>query len=126
MGSQTNTDEIRAWGVAAARAADAKLGADTTIIDVGDVLAICDLFIITSGGNSRQVRAIAEAVQEGVAAAGGPTAPRVEGLDGLEWVLIDYGSLVVHVFAAAARSHYQLEKLWSDRPVVEWKPLEPT
>lgn len=112
--------EIRRWAIAAARAADDKLGADTTVVDVGDVLAICDLFVITSGGNPRQVRAIAEAVEEGVATAGGPTTPRVEGLDALEWVLIDYGALVVHVFDAEARDHYKLEKLWGDRPVLDW------
>jgi ribosome-associated protein len=106
---------------AAARAADAKLGRDTVIIDVGDVLAITDLFVITSGNNDRQVRAIVEEVERQVVDAFGVKPQRIEGLDTLTWVLMDYGSFVVHVFMEETRQFYELERLWRDMPVVEWR-----
>ena len=112
--------------VAAARAADDKLGIDTVIIDVGDVLAIVDHFVITTGANPRQVRAIVEAVQEGVQIEHDLRPLRVEGLEDYEWVLLDYGPFVVHVFGRSARDLYALERLWGDRPVIDWATVDRT
>ena len=106
----------------AAQAADAKLGRDTVVIDVGDVLAITDLFVITSGNNDRQVRAIVEDIERQVGEMWGLKPRRIEGLDTLTWVLLDYGSFVVHVFDEETRQFYELERLWRDMPVVEWRP----
>jgi ribosome-associated protein len=105
--------------MAAARAADAKGGTDTLVLDVGDVLAITGAFVITSAPNTRLVRTIAEAVEEQVLAEGGPKVVRTEGLDDLRWVLLDYGDFVVHVFLQEARDYYELERLWSDVPRTE-------
>lgn len=116
----TETDERLRWPIVAARAADERLGTNTMVIDVGDVLAITEFFVITSGNNSRQVRAIAEAVEEGVTEDGGPKPTRIEGLDSFDWVLIDYGDFVVHVLSTDARDYYELERLWRDQPQVEW------
>ena len=77
--------------------------------------------VITAGANNRQVRAIAENVEEQIAAAGGPKPLRVEGLGSLEWVLLDYGDFVVHVFLEETRLYYELERLWGDRPQVAWR-----
>ena len=104
----------------AARAADDKLGLDTVVIDVGDVLAITDHFVITSGSNTRQVRAIVEAVKEAMARRADCTALRTEGTDSYEWVLIDFGEFIVHVFLDEIREYYELERLWGDRPRVDW------
>jgi ribosome-associated protein len=114
-------DGTRDWAVLAARAADDKLGVDTVVLDVGDVLAVTDLFVITNGSNARQVKAIVDEVERKIAEAGGPRPLRVEGLDTLEWVLLDYGPFVVHVFDAEQRSFYRLERLWGDRPRLDWK-----
>ena len=111
-------DEVD-WALVAARAADDKKGTDTVVLQVGDILAITDAFVITSASNTRQVRTIAEAVEEQVSIAGGPKPLRIEGLDDLRWVLLDYGSFVVHVFLQEARDYYELERLWSDVPRVE-------
>jgi ribosome-associated protein len=92
------------------------------VLQVGEVLALCGWFVITSGANDRQVKAIAEEVEWRVHAAGGPKPLRVEGLDDLRWVLIDFGDLVVHVFSAEARDFYELERLWSDVPHLDWAP----
>lgn len=104
----------------AARAADAKQGARTLVLDVGAVLSITGWFVITSGANGRQVKTIAEEVEEQVAAAGGLRPLRTEGLEGRRWVLMDYGDFVVHVFLDEERDYYELERLWSDVPRVDW------
>ncbi len=111
----------RRWAMAAAAAADERKGVDTVVIDVGDVLVVTDLFVITHGNNARQVRAIAEGVEEGLKAAGGPAPLRMEGADDRQWVLLDYGPFVVHVFDAERRDLYQLERLWGDCPLLDWR-----
>lgn len=108
----------------AARAAAAKTDEDTVVLDVGNVLAIVGYFVITGGRNGRQVKALAMEVEEKVAQAGGPRPRRVEGLDGLEWVLLDYGDFVVHVFHHETRKYYELERLWSDVPRIDWRTDE--
>jgi len=114
-------DDAR-WAIEAARAADAKGGADVVVLEVGPVMALCGWFVIASGSNSRLVRTIAEAVEEQVVAAGGPKPLRVEGLDDVRWVLLDYGDVVVHIFLDEARRYYDLERLWSDAARLEWRP----
>ena len=109
------------WAMAAAAAADERKGADTVIVDVGDVLVVTDLFVITHGNNARQVRAITEGVEESLRTAGGPSPLRVEGADDRQWVLLDYGPFVVHVFDAERRGLYQLERLWGDCPLLDWR-----
>ena len=113
--------EIRRWAFAAAAAADDRTGVDTVVIDVGDVLAVTDLFVITHGNNARQVRAITDGITESLKSAGGPSPLRIEGSDDRQWVLIDYGAFVVHVFDAPRRTLYQLERLWGDCPVLAWR-----
>jgi len=113
------------WALAAARAADAKTDAETVVLDVGSVLSIVEFFVITSGRNSRQVRTIAEDVEAKVAEAGGPRPRRVEGLDAMSWVLLDYGDFVVHVFLDETRAYYELERLWADVPRVDWRTADP-
>ncbi|HEV3227019.1 MAG TPA: ribosome silencing factor [Acidimicrobiales bacterium] len=109
------------WVVLAARAASSKKALDPVVLDVGDVLAITDAFVIVSGTNPRQVRTIAEEIEQQIAEAGGPKPLRVEGLDDLHWVLVDYGEFVVHVFLQETRDYYELERLWSDVPRIEWE-----
>lgn len=113
-------DQLVEWVTTAARAAAGKTEADTLVLDVGDVLAITSYFVITGGHNVRQVKAVAEEVEEQVAAAGGPKPLRIEGLDSMRWVLLDFGDFVVHVLLDEARDYYSLERLWSDVPVLDW------
>ena len=119
---QRDLEQIRDWCVAAARAADGKKAEDTVVLEVGGVLAITDAFVITSAGNPRLVRTVAEEVEEKVKEAGGPAPLRIEGLDDARWVLMDYGDFVVHVFLDEVREFYDLERLWRDAPVVGWEP----
>jgi ribosome-associated protein len=117
----TTADQVREWARIAARAASAKGGDDTVIIEVGAVLAITDAFVITSGRNNRQVKTIAEEVEARLKADGGIAPLRVEGLGDASWILLDYGDLVVHVFLDETRRYYDLERLWSDAPRVAWE-----
>jgi ribosome-associated protein len=100
----------------AGRAAASKSGVDTVLLGVGQVLSIVDWFVITSAANARQVRTIAEEVEEQLKGAGGQGPLRVEGLDDARWVLLDFGDIVVHVFLDEVRTYYELERLWGDVP----------
>ena len=104
----------------AAQAADAKGARDVVILEVGDVLVVADEFVIASAPNDRQVRAIVDDVERVVAEAGHGRPLRVEGLDQRQWVLIDYGDVVVHVFRDETRDYYELERLWGDVPRIGW------
>ena len=117
----TTSDQVRRWARAAARAASAKGGDETVIIEVAEVLAITDAFVITSGRNTRQVKTIAEEVEARLKADGGISPLRVEGLGDSQWVLLDYGDLVVHVFLDETRAYYDLERLWADAPRLAWE-----
>ena len=112
-------DDAR-WPVVAARAAAARSDADTVVLDVADLLVVTGYFVVTSAGNRRLVKAIADEVERAVAEAGGPKPLRTEGLDDLRWVLLDYGDFVVHVFDDETRAVYDLERLWRDAPRVDF------
>ena len=103
----------------AARAASSKTLEACSVLDVSELLVITDYFVITSGRNDRQVRAIVDEVTARVREAGGGSVRQVEGLDDANWVLLDYGDFVVHVFSTEAREFYGLERLWADAPRVE-------
>jgi ribosome-associated protein len=120
MTSLTDLDLVHHWCDVVAQAAASKKGEDIVILDVGPVLAITDCFVITSAPNERLVRAIAEEIERALKEAGGPSPRRSEGLREGEWVLLDYGDFVVHVFLEETRRFYDLERLWRDAPRVAW------
>ena len=120
---RVDRDVVADWASIAALAADDKQALDTVVLEVGAVLAITDFFVITSATNSRQVRTIAEYVEERLKEEGGPLPLRVEGRSDLTWVLLDYGDLVVHVFLDEIRRFYDIERLYRDVRRVEWEPL---
>ena len=111
-------DEIRQWALTAAAAAAGKKADDTIVLDVSGVLAITEYFVITSAGNDRLVKAIVDEVERRVDETGGPKPMRIEGLADAQWVLMDYGDFVVHVFLEEIRRYYDLERLWSDVPQI--------
>ena len=118
------TEDIKRWSRQAALGADEKLGKDTVLLDVGDLVGITDIFVITSGSNYRQVRAIVEEIEEQMLLLDGPKAETIEGQEyqeGSIWVLLDYGGFIVHVFDEETRAIYDLERLWNDCPRIEWQ-----
>jgi ribosome-associated protein len=95
----------------AARAAASKKALDVVVLDLRRATAFMDYFVIVSGQNQRQLVAIAEAVQEALRAE--HVRPEsVEGYPRQEWILLDYGSFVVHIFTPRTRTFYDLERLW--------------
>ena len=114
----------------AAEAALDKKGDRVAVLEVGDVLAIIECFVLVSAANVRQVRTIVEEVEERVAAADGGKPRSIEGLADASWVLMDYGDVVVHVFLAETREFYDLDRLWGDVPRTDLpavpEPAQPT
>jgi ribosome-associated protein len=99
--------------VAALRAADDKKAFDLVLLDVSEVASFTEYFLIATGTNPKQVQAISDEVVERLKKDGRRPA-RVEGYRGAEWVLLDYGDFVFHVFEEKARRFYDLERLWRD------------
>ena len=105
----------------AARAADAKLGENTLILDVRDLLSVVDAFVITEGRNQRQVDTLVDEIEAATKATYGRGPITIEGRNDGTWVLMDYGDVLVHVFLDETRSFYDLEHLWSSAPLVAWE-----
>ena len=95
----------------AVRAAEDKKAEDLVVLDLRQAAGFTDFFIVCSGTNPRQIRAIADSVVDELAASGVRPA-HVEGYDRSEWILLDYFDFVVHVFALETRLFYGLERLW--------------
>ena len=102
----------------AVRAALDKKAADVVVLDLRRTPAFTDFFVLCSGQNQRQVKAIADAVEDALKAAKIRPA-HVEGYDRAEWVLMDFFSFIVHVFAPQTREFYSLERLWGDAERIE-------
>ncbi|CAN5524266.1 hypothetical protein BH24ACT26_BH24ACT26_16100 [soil metagenome] len=105
----------------AARAAAAKKAERIVVLDVSVPLVITDYFLICSGGNERQVRTIADEVERRMNEAHRIKPVRREGERESHWVVLDYIDFVVHVFLREERDYYDLERLWSDAPVVPFE-----
>ena len=105
------------WRVAV-RAAESKQAKDIRVLDLRAISSFADYFILASGGNTRQIQAIADEVEAQLKKAGDRPLS-VEGYDNAEWVLMDYGDYLVHIFSEKARAYYDLERLWRDAKVVE-------
>jgi ribosome-associated protein len=119
VGPVTVTESVDLACVAA-RAASEKQAEDVLVLDVRDVIAITDYFVIASGASDRQVKTIAEDVERALKARGVKPVRR-EGDAGSRWVLLDFVDLVVHVFHQDERDFYRLERLWVDAPRVDWE-----
>ncbi|HVQ36248.1 MAG TPA: ribosome silencing factor [Pyrinomonadaceae bacterium] len=102
-------------------AAAEKKALNSVVLDLREIASFTDFFMITSGANERQVQAISDEIVETLKKAGSAAA-RVEGYKTAEWILLDYGDFVFHVFDAKARSFYDLERLWRESKRVELPP----
>lgn len=101
----------------AVAAAEDRKAVDVKVLHLGKVSDFTEYFLIASGTNERQVQAVADAVEERLRAEG--VRPlHVEGYNRGQWILLDYGDLVVHVFLEEPRRFYALERLWGDAPEV--------
>ena len=119
----TATDYSRDLAVVAARAASDKLAQHIVAFDVSEQIAITDVFLLCSGSNDRQVKAIVEEVEEKVREFGAKPIRREGERDG-RWVLLDFGDIVVHVQHDEERQFYALERLWRDCPSIDLGNLD--
>jgi ribosome-associated protein len=111
-------DKLDERVLAALHAGGEKKAIDPVVLDLRDIASFTDYFVIFSGANERQVQAISDAVYDQLKKSGEPAA-RVEGYKTAEWILLDYGDFVVHVFEQKARKFYDLERLWRESKRVE-------
>jgi len=105
----------------ALHAAAEKKALDPTVLDLRGISTFTDFFLIFTGANRRQVQAISDEIVEQLKRNGSPAA-RVEGYQNAEWILIDYGDFVVHVFEEKARRFYDLERLWREASRLNLSP----
>jgi len=102
----------------AVRAAEEKQARNVRVLDLREVTSFADYFVILTGANTRQIQSIADGIHQRLKKLGEmPTS--MEGYDNAEWVLIDYGDYLVHIFSEKARLYYDLERLWRDAKTVE-------
>jgi ribosome-associated protein len=90
------------------------------LLDLDGISSYTDVFLLCTGSNRRQVRAIAEGIADDLRAAGRKPLG-MEGLDAARWVLLDFGDVIVHVFDEPMRGFYDLEALWGDAPRLAWQ-----
>lgn len=109
----------RIW--TALHAAAEKKAINLTVLDLRGVATFTDFFIISTGANKRQMQAISDEVVDQLKRRGSPAA-RVEGYQAAEWILIDYGDFIVHVFDEKARRFYDLEYLWREAKRLDIAP----
>jgi len=118
---QTDVSELDATVVMALSAASEKKALNVVVLDLREIASFTDYFVIASGANERQVQAISDEVVETLKKAGTPVM-RTEGYKTAEWILLDYGDFVVHIFNEKARSFYDLERLWRESKRVSLPP----
>ena len=94
------------------------------LLDVHELLVITDIFVIASGSSRRHVQSLIDATEEALRRDGRKPLRR-EGADDAQWVLLDYGEIVVHVFDSPTRDYYDLERLWGDAPRLDAGLSEP-
>jgi ribosome-associated protein len=101
------------------QASQAKKAEDIVVLDLRGLSSFTDFFVIMTGNSTRQNTAISESIEQALKE--NRLVPLgVEGRGPAEWILLDYGSFVVHVFSKQAREYYSLEKLWGDAPRLSW------
>jgi len=94
-------------------AIDDKMGTDVVMLDISEVSVLADYFIIATGSNSNQLKAIADHLQDKLGAIG-VHQRSMEGAQTARWILIDFGHIIVHLFHTEDREYYRLDKLWAD------------
>ena len=116
--------ESRELAVRLARALDAKKAFNIHILEVEDLTTVTEYFVIATGNSTTHVGALADEAEFQLGREGVQVL-RTEGHDGKRWVLLDYGSVIVHVFTQEAHDYYDLEHLWADGEEVDLSAILP-
>lgn len=104
-------------------ALDEKKAEDIKVIEVSDITILADYFIIANGTNSSQVSALVDSVEDALTK-NGFEPKRIEGIGSTNWILMDYGDVIIHIFSKEDRLFYDLERIWRDGKSIEKSDLE--
>ena len=107
--------------LAAAQSAEDNKGQNVTVLDLRDQTVIFDYFVIATGSSQRQLRAISDAIDDVLQKELGHPRLGTEGYQDSKWILLDYGSVIVHLFDDTSRDYYRLEELWGGAKPIDWK-----
>lgn len=110
--------------LAAARTADENRGTDIVILDTRELTPIFDYFVLATGTSRRQLHAISESIDDTLEKDLGDHRMGIEGYDEANWILLDYGNVVIHIFTDESRQYYDLEQLWCEAVNVPFQPHE--
>lgn len=118
-------NKTKDFAVLAVEALEDKKAEDIAIIDISEVSVIADYFIIAGGNNKSQIQALSDAVDEKLGRAGLPL-KQIEGYNNANWILLDFGDIIVHIFDKENRLFYDLERIWCDGKKIELNDLKNT
>jgi len=124
-GRRLIVQEAKAKAVAIAQASVEKKATDVLVLNVAKLTSVTDYLVLCSGESERQVRAIADNIDRLLSSRRTPPLS-IEGISSSQWVLMDFGDVVAHIFLSDVREHYALEKLWGDAPRVRVSAKEAT
>ncbi|MBI4844710.1 MAG: ribosome silencing factor [Nitrospirae bacterium] len=111
---------MRERAVEAAKRAVDKKARETVILQLSEVSSFADYFVICSGDNPAQIKAIAENIEKYFKKSAGIKPAGIEGLSHCRWVLMDFGDIIIHIFNDETRAFYDLERLWMDAPRISF------
>lgn len=107
----------------AVKALEDKIGEDIRVLNIGGVSSIADYFVIATGNSSTHVHSLADAVEEKLEKEAGESVLNAEGYQNADWVLLDYGNVIVHIFSKEQRLFYDLERIWKDGVEIDLSEL---
>ena len=109
--------------LAAAQVAEENRGQDVIILDLRELTCIFDYFVIASGSSRRQMHAMSEEIDHKLEDELGDRRMGIEGYQGNNWILLDYGTVVIHLFDQETRDYYAMEKLWGEAKQLNWREM---
>lgn len=116
-------NKIKELAALAVEALENKKAEDISIIDISEVSVIADYFIIAGGSNKSQIQALSDTVDEVLGRAGLPL-KQIEGYNNANWILLDFGDIIVHIFDKENRLFYDLERIWRDGKQIDMKSFK--
>lgn len=108
----------------AVHAAESKKATDIKVLDLTGITSFTDRFVLCTGSNSRQIQAISDEITLRLKQERGELPLSVEGYNQAEWVLVDYGDFLVHIFSPKSREYYALERLWRNAKLIDFEKSE--
>ncbi|MCA9151129.1 MAG: ribosome silencing factor [Planctomycetales bacterium] len=121
LSSMDKDSRSRQLAVAAARTAEENRGQNIVILDVRQLTPMFDYFVIATGSSRRQLHAMSEEIDNKLEHELNDKRLGIEGYNESRWILLDYGSVVIHLFDADTREYFAIEELWAEAPRIEWQ-----